>query len=79
VEVPIVPGMTARLPSGMIEIDGVRAGLRRPAPYLGEHTEQVLSELRHAEPHPGPNGKRPDPRAPLKGLRVLDLGVIVVW
>jgi crotonobetainyl-CoA:carnitine CoA-transferase CaiB-like acyl-CoA transferase len=64
----------ARVPSGYVRIDGVRAGLRSPAPRPGQHDE--------AEP-----GPRPEPpvldlgeasgSGPLAGLRVLDLGVIV--
>jgi crotonobetainyl-CoA:carnitine CoA-transferase CaiB-like acyl-CoA transferase len=73
----VTAGVTARVPSGMIEIDAVRAGPRGPAPKIGEHTEAVLAEVRAAGPRPEPKGSRPAPRAPLEGLRVLDLGVIV--
>ncbi len=67
-------GVRARVPSGYVRIDGVRAGLRAPAPRPGQHEEAAL-------------GPRPEPPAldlgetsgsgSLAGLRVLDLGVIV--
>jgi len=86
--VELAPGLSAPFPSGVLELDGRRAGPRGPAPD---------------PPVPGPDGSParaakpvgwPDrPRAPaaptastpagsvgrpLAGLRVLDLGVIVV-
>src|ERR687885_805519 len=73
----VAPGVTAKVPSGMIEIDAVRAGPRGRAPRIGEHTDAVLAEVRAAGPRSAPEGPRPAPRAPLTGLRVLDLGVIV--
>jgi crotonobetainyl-CoA:carnitine CoA-transferase CaiB-like acyl-CoA transferase len=70
----LAEGVRARVPSGYVRIDGVRAGLRRRAPRPGEHDEAAF-------------GPRPEPPAldlggspgdgPLAGLRVLDLGVIV--
>jgi crotonobetainyl-CoA:carnitine CoA-transferase CaiB-like acyl-CoA transferase len=63
-------GATVRVPAGAVELDGRRAGLRTPAPALGAHTAEVLAEW--ARPAP------PLPATPLAGLRVLDLGVIVV-
>jgi crotonobetainyl-CoA:carnitine CoA-transferase CaiB-like acyl-CoA transferase len=68
-------GMT--VPNGLVEIDGRRAGLRGPAPAVGEHTAEVLAELT------GPRGQtaqaaRQTTGRPLDGIRVLDLGVIVV-
>ena len=70
----LAEGVRARVPSGYVRINGVRAGLRRRAPRPGEHDGAVF-------------GPRPEPPAldlsgesgggPLAGLRVLDLGVIV--
>jgi crotonobetainyl-CoA:carnitine CoA-transferase CaiB-like acyl-CoA transferase len=74
-EQTIAPGVSATVPSGMIEIDGVRVGPRGRAPAVGEHTGAVLAEP--PRPGPRPAAPRPAPRLPLKGLRVLDLGVIV--
>jgi crotonobetainyl-CoA:carnitine CoA-transferase CaiB-like acyl-CoA transferase len=73
-EEQVVPDVFASVPSGMIEVDGVRAGPRGRAPHLGEHTDVVLT---HRQLRPAPAGPRPAPRAPLAGLRVLDMGVIV--
>jgi crotonobetainyl-CoA:carnitine CoA-transferase CaiB-like acyl-CoA transferase len=67
-------GETGRIPSGLLEINGKRAGFRSPAPALGAHIDQVLAETTATLPSAGPV----DPgRRPLEGLRVLDLGVIV--
>jgi crotonobetainyl-CoA:carnitine CoA-transferase CaiB-like acyl-CoA transferase len=83
-EVPLSAGSPrrARVPNGLAEIDGRRAGIRRPAPEAGAHTAEILAELRAApERGPAAAGEQPaDPAAarPLDGIRVLDLGVIVV-
>jgi crotonobetainyl-CoA:carnitine CoA-transferase CaiB-like acyl-CoA transferase len=52
---------------------------RRRAPLLGEHTEEVLAELktREAPPRPEPAVDRLGSRLPLEGMRVLDF--TVVW
>ncbi|KUI29270.1 CaiB/BaiF CoA-transferase family protein [Mycobacterium sp. GA-2829] len=73
----VAPGVTAAVANGFVEIDSYRAGFRHRAPELGEHTIAVLSEQRrgsHEHRNAGPvSGNRP-----LEGIRVLDLGVIVV-
>jgi crotonobetainyl-CoA:carnitine CoA-transferase CaiB-like acyl-CoA transferase len=74
-EVPARGGGTVRLPNGFVTVDGKRAGLRGPAPFPGS------GDARLAEP--APSAGTAAPRAgvvtrPLDGLRVLDLGVIVV-
>lgn len=61
VDVPFQGG-TVRVPNGFVTVDGVRAGLRSPAPPV--------------DVAPLPPG--PVPARPLEGVRVLDLGVIVV-
>jgi crotonobetainyl-CoA:carnitine CoA-transferase CaiB-like acyl-CoA transferase len=71
----IAPGLYADIPNGYVEIDGVRAGFRRRAPQLGEHTDEVFAEA--AKPTAPRGGGTPASR-PLEGIRVLDLGVIVV-
>ena len=75
-EVALPDGAVVTVPNGLVEIDGARAGIRRPAPAVGEHTAEVLADL----PLPGPRADVPDlpPGRPFDGLRVLDLGVIVV-
>jgi crotonobetainyl-CoA:carnitine CoA-transferase CaiB-like acyl-CoA transferase len=114
-EVPLGPGRAGvarasrviRVPDGLAEIDGQRAGLRGPAPAAGEHTAEILGGLiaDPGEPPAGteehaagsgegglPGGREAEPGAgepaagpasdgvlrPLAGVRVLDLGVIVV-
>ena len=79
-ELEVAPGVRASAPSGYVEVDGERAGLRHRAPRLGEHDDQVLACL----PPTPPPADRPEPPEPverdqpLRGLRILDLGVIVV-
>ncbi|BBH70047.1 putative CoA-transferase [Actinoplanes sp. OR16] len=63
------------MPNGFVEVDGVRAGVRTAAPSHGEHNGEVLAELSDI---PDISVMSPGPRRPLRGLRVLDLGVIVV-
>ncbi|MCW0215809.1 MAG: CoA transferase [Pseudonocardia sp.] len=79
-DVDVAPGQTARIPAGAVELDGVRAGIRRRAPGLGEHTVELLAELEAAELEAAGPVRAPaaDRAQPLAGLRVLDLGVIVV-
>ena len=72
----LVPGLTARVPAGFLEIDGARPSPLRRAPLPGEHTDEVLAEVR-ARVEPVRGEARPERVHPLAGLRVLDLGVIV--
>ena len=74
--VAIAPGVTAPFPDGLLEIDGHRAGLRGPAPAVGEHQQQVPASW--AKPAPAPGTWELTGERPLSGLRVLDFGVIVV-
>ena len=68
-----VAGDKGKVPSGYVEIDGQRIGLRSAAPALGQDND-LLSELAAKKP---PQATAPVDRRPLAGLRVLDLGVIV--
>ena len=70
----IAPGIRAAIPNGYLEFDDERAGFRHRAPELGEHTREVLAEPPRPVAVPG---VEVDAR-PLAGVRVLDLGVIVV-
>lgn len=70
----IAPGLRATIPSGYLEFDDNRAGFRHRAPKLGEHTKEVLAE--HDRPVASPSADVSD--RPLDGIRVLDLGIIVV-
>ena len=77
-----------RVPNGLVEIDGTRAGIRQPAAAPGEHTAEILSQLADgsqatAAQAPGAVsaaewGSGTGTARPLDGIRVLDLGVIVV-
>src|SRR5262249_46963725 len=50
--------------------------IRRPAPLLGEHNEEVLSQQSSVasaqDPTPSPQALAPGPRLPLEGVRVAD-------
>jgi crotonobetainyl-CoA:carnitine CoA-transferase CaiB-like acyl-CoA transferase len=74
-----IDGSTVAVPNGVVEIDGRRAGLRTAAPGEGEHTEEIRAELAATQ---GNRSSVAEPRRgrrlPLYGIRVLDLGVIVV-
>ncbi len=70
----VAPGVRAAIPNGYLDFDGDRAGFRHRAPRLGEHTREVLAEsARRGAVAAGDVDDRP-----LTGVRVLDLGVIVV-
>lgn len=69
-------GIRGQAPSGYLELDGRRAGIRHTAPTLGADTQALLEESDQADKHAG-SCERPFLRRPLEGLRVLDLGVIV--
>lgn len=71
---------TLRQPGAPVRMeDGWR--LRRPAPTLGQHTEEVAAELATAnsgaQSRPGPEADGSADRLPLDGIRILDL--TVVW
>ena len=69
----LLDGTGLTVPSGWFEIDGERVGIRHEAPKLGD------SELRAPAAEPLRDSFRPTGQAlPFDGLRVLDLGVIVV-
>lgn len=72
----IAPGVRAAIPNGYLEFGDQRAGFRHRAPELGEHTEEVLAEIRRPVAVVGADVDV-DAR-PLADVRVLDLGVIVV-
>ncbi|ETD31348.1 CaiB/BaiF CoA-transferase family protein [Williamsia sp. D3] len=74
VDAEIAPDVRATIPSGYVSIDGLRVGFARRAPSLGEHNRALpLVQGLRAEP-PATTSRS---AAPLAGLRVLDLGVIV--
>ena len=67
-EVELAPGVTAAVPVGTVEIDGVRAWSDAVPPTAPRVTGAPGLAAR----------PRRDARRPLDGIRVLDLGVIVV-
>ncbi len=70
VPVEVAAGVTLPFPNGTIQIDGARAGLRGSAPVAGG--DATFTSAR-------PNYDAPPPADyPLAGIRVLDIGVIVV-
>jgi crotonobetainyl-CoA:carnitine CoA-transferase CaiB-like acyl-CoA transferase len=66
---------TVRLPNGFVTVDGQRAGLRHPAPEPGADDALVAGAAAPASQATTWVGAV---TRPLEGLRVLDLGVIVV-
>jgi crotonobetainyl-CoA:carnitine CoA-transferase CaiB-like acyl-CoA transferase len=73
--IEIAAGMPVPFPDGMLEIDGQRAGPRAPPPALDANRDAILAAWARPAAHPA--WHLPGDR-PLAGLRVLDLGVIVV-
>jgi crotonobetainyl-CoA:carnitine CoA-transferase CaiB-like acyl-CoA transferase len=72
--VEVAPNLYGAMANGCIAFDGTRMGFRHRAPRLGEHTAEVTSDTYHRQPcAPVASVLRP-----LEGIRVLDLGVIVV-
>jgi crotonobetainyl-CoA:carnitine CoA-transferase CaiB-like acyl-CoA transferase len=69
-KVEVAPGVTAPFPNGTIEIDGARAGIRGPAPALEDAAAFTADVPEWRAP--------PAADRPLAGLKVLDMGVIVV-
>jgi crotonobetainyl-CoA:carnitine CoA-transferase CaiB-like acyl-CoA transferase len=68
--VEIAPGISVPMPDGVVEIDGRRMGAEGPAPALDGDADWRSPPLDLEAPAGG--------ERPLAGLRVLDLGVIVV-
>ncbi len=71
-------GQPIRIPNGLVEIDGRRAGIRRPAPRPGVHTTEVRAEMARSGRDAIAGPDVPAPTRPLEGMVVLDLGVIIV-
>jgi crotonobetainyl-CoA:carnitine CoA-transferase CaiB-like acyl-CoA transferase len=78
VETEVAPGLVGRIANGYLELDGNRAGFRFRAPTLGEHNDDVLHMDKVADQLPGTALAAEPTTRPLSGVRVLDLGVIVV-
>ena len=70
VPVEVAQGVTLPFPNGTIQIDGARAGLRGPAPAVDGDARFVSARPNYDAPAAADY--------PLDGIRVLDMGVIVV-
>jgi crotonobetainyl-CoA:carnitine CoA-transferase CaiB-like acyl-CoA transferase len=58
-----------------VRFRGTPAGASTPAPTVGQHTNEVLAELRSGDVRTRPHPTRPrDERPLLEGVKVLDLG-----
>ncbi len=68
--IEVAPGVSLPFPNGTIEIDGARAGIRGPAPEAGGDARFTGERARFDVPVAADY--------PLAGVRVLDMGVIVV-
>src|SRR5439155_11917216 len=68
-EVNLGDGVRGPIPSGFLEVDGVRAGPQVGPPAVGQHTDQVFADLGQRRTR-GPG----DGALPLAGLRVADFG-----
>jgi crotonobetainyl-CoA:carnitine CoA-transferase CaiB-like acyl-CoA transferase len=71
VDTDVAPGVHGPVASGLIELDGVRAGWRHRSPAVGEHDAEVTGSA--TVPAPETAGAPPVSK-PLAGLRVLDFG-----
>jgi crotonobetainyl-CoA:carnitine CoA-transferase CaiB-like acyl-CoA transferase len=73
-DLEVAPGVTGKVANGFLTVDGERAGIFAVAPALGadDGTVAPLDALPAMEPLTA------DPARPLLGLKMLDLGVIVV-
>jgi crotonobetainyl-CoA:carnitine CoA-transferase CaiB-like acyl-CoA transferase len=73
--VEVAPNLYGAMANGCIAFDGTRMGFRHRAPRLGEHGAEVVSDTRRRQPRTPVVSSA---SRPLEGIRVLDLGVIVV-
>jgi crotonobetainyl-CoA:carnitine CoA-transferase CaiB-like acyl-CoA transferase len=64
-------GSLGQVTSSLVEVDGRRAGLRAPAPSVGQHDDAIEVSWPDAR-NAGPKGA--PPRRPLEGLLVVDFG-----
>ncbi len=77
-EVTVADLPPIRMPNGLVEIDGRRAGIHRLAPRPGEHSDEFQADVARSGRRPEASPDVPAPRRPLEGMVVLDLGVIIV-
>ncbi|MHC5307632.1 CaiB/BaiF CoA-transferase family protein [Bartonella sp. LJL80] len=67
--------LTIPMPNGMVTIDGQRMAVEDIAPDLGTFNISRLQKLKRGEPV---SNRQHNRARPLEGIRILDLGVIVV-
>jgi crotonobetainyl-CoA:carnitine CoA-transferase CaiB-like acyl-CoA transferase len=72
--VEIAPNLHGAMANGCVAFDGIRMGFRHRAPRLDEHAAEIVSDPYRRPPHT----RFASVLRPLQGIRVLDLGVIVV-
>ena len=78
VDVAHPTGHTFRFPGELARMSVTPTAVRRRAPRLGEHTQEVLAELAaNAKPASANGATVATPRLPLEGLRVLDLATVI--
>ena len=70
--------MRGRLPSGFVEIDGVRVGFRHRAPRARRAQRRSCARAGERPPAPPAAPTGASPSRPLAGLRVIDFGIIVI-
>ena len=70
-EVKLPNGERARVPGAFARSDGQPIAIRRPAPRLGEHTSEILDELRE-KPRACVVQSEPKRALPFEGLNVVD-------
>ncbi len=80
-DITLPDGTTVRTPGPFIKASNSPIEWTRPAPLLGEHTNEVLGELRRPLPSPArsqPAERVRSSRLPLEGLKVADFSWIGV-
>ena len=70
-------GRTFRYPGELARMAATPTSVRRRAPMLGEHTQEVLAESAPAPAEPASKPGHAGPRLPLEGLRVIDLATVI--
>ena len=68
-------GRSFRYPGELARLSATPTSVRRRAPMLGEHTQEVLAALPAKAPQVAPSAGTP--RLPLEGLRVLDMATVI--
>ena len=78
VDVDLPDGRRATIPAPLFELDGVRGTFRKPAPAPGEPAGTLPDRFAARPEVTAARGTAPAAGGPFSGLKVLDLGVIIV-